>query len=144
MAVKICLDIQRPVEEVFAFMANPAYLPFYDNSFLEVKQISGESIDEGAKFQLTGSQFGIRMTVILEITAYDPDNHYALMVHSGPFPVKTHYTLVSLGNATQVNGKREPIPNGIWQWLTPLMSIPARSKFKAELKSLKNYLEQGS
>ena len=144
MAVKICLDIQRPVEDVFPFMANQANLPFYDKSFLEVKQISGESIDEGAKFQLIGSQFGIRMTVTLEITAYEPNNHFALMVYSGPFPVETHYTFVSEDHTTQIIGKREPQPDGVWKVLIPLISIPARKKFKGELNSLKNYLEQDS
>lgn len=144
MGVKICIDIQRPVEEVFAFASNVANLPLYDKGIREVKKITESPIDAGTTFHLIASQFGIRMIVVLVVTAYEPSHHFVFRVNSGPFPVETHYSLVSHGSSTQMSGEREPQTRGIWKWLIPLISIPARQKFEAELNSLKNYLETHS
>lgn len=141
MGVKICIDIQRPVEEVFAFASNVANLPLYEKGIREVKKITEGPIGDGTTFHLITNQIGIRMTGVLVLIAYEPSHHFAFRVNSGPFPVETRYTLASLKSGTQVIGEREPQTRGIWKWLIPLISIPARQKFEAELNSLKNYLE---
>ena len=83
----------------------------------------------------------MQMTVDLEITGYKPTQYFSFRVNSGPFPVEIHYTSASRGNTTEVIGRREPQPNGIWKVLTPIFSIPARRKFEGELHNLKGYLE---
>lgn len=144
MGVKISIDLQRPVEEVFDFAANAANLPLYDKNIREVKKITEGPIGVGTTFHLIASQFGFHTIVVQEFTVYEPSHHFAFLVNSGPFPVETHYTLESHANGTRVSGEREPQPRGIWKWLIPLISIPARQKFAAELNSLKNYLEANS
>jgi hypothetical protein len=129
------------VEEVFAFASNIANFPLYDKGVREVKKTTEGPIGVGTKYHF---QFGIRMGVFQVFTAHEPNGHFAFRVNSGLFPVETHYTFASLGNGTQLCGGREPQPRGIWIWLIPLISIPARQKFEAELNSLKNYLETHS
>jgi len=142
--LEICIEIQRPVEEVFAFASNVANLPLYDKGIRDVKKITEGPIDAGTTFHLIASQFGIRMIVVLVFTAYEPSHHFVFRVNSGPFPVETHYSLVSHGSGTQMRCERELQPSGIWRWLIPLMSIPAGKKFERELNSLKKYVEQDS
>ena len=39
MGVKVCVDIQRPVEDVFAFASNSSNLPLYDKYILEARRL---------------------------------------------------------------------------------------------------------
>ena len=141
MGVKNCVEIQRPVEGVFFFASNATNLPLYDKSIREVKKIADGPIDIGTKFNLIASQFGMRLDVVQTITAFEPSHHFAYRVDTGPFPIETHFTLESLANGTLLCGEREPQPGGFWKLLVPLISIPARKKFEAELNELKDYLD---
>jgi hypothetical protein len=141
VGVKISIDIQRPVEDVFAFASNSSNLPLYDEYITEVEKISEGPIGMGTKFHLNSNQFGLRSIVVQEFIVYKPSRYFAFRIDSGPFPVETHYALESHANGTLVIGEREPQPQGIWNWLIPLISIPAKKKFETELNNLKYYLE---
>ena len=144
MGITAGVDIQRPLETVFAFASDVSNLPLYDKNIHEAKKLIEGSIGVGTTYQLIARPFGIRMVVVLELTGHEPHTHFAFKVISGPFPVETHYTFTSLGHGTQVSGAREPQPGGFWKWMTPLITSPARKKLETELNSLKAYLEAHS
>jgi hypothetical protein len=143
MGIEHNIDIHRSVDKVFAFVSNPANLPQYEDNIVDVKQITPEKTGVGTIYQLFAVQFGRKMTVDLEISAYKPNDNYAIRVTGGSFPVETHYSFVSQDNTTVVIGKRTPLPSGIWKVLLALISIPARKKLMSELNNLKVYLEKG-
>jgi hypothetical protein len=144
MGIEQKVQIQKPVGEVFSTVSNPANLPHYDDNIIEVKPSTQGVIGVGKTYQLFATQYGRRMVVDLEITAFEPNNQFALIVNSRPFLVQTHYTFVGENQNTTIIGKRVPHPEGIWRVLLPLISIPANKKFEGELNNLKNYLEQDS
>ena len=141
MGVKICVDIQRPVEDVFAFASNSSNLPLYDKYILEAKKVTDGPLGVGTIFHLNTNQFGLRMIIIQEFIVYEPSRYFAFRVDSRKFPVESHYVLESHANSTLVTGEREPEPRGIWKLLIPLVSITAKKKFETEIYNLKHYLE---
>jgi hypothetical protein len=141
MAVRICFNIQQSLEKVFSTVSNPTNLPYYDDNIIEVKPATQTEISAGTTYQLVAVQFGKRLVVNLEIISYEPYLDFAYLVFGGPFPVETHYSLLSQENNTKILARREPQPKGFWKVLMPIMSIPARKKFADELNNLKNYLE---
>jgi len=140
MGIEQCGDIQRPIGEVFSFASNAANLHHFDNKIVEVMPITQGLTVEGTIYQLVTVQFGKRMTVDLSITAYEPNQIFAFRVNSGPVQMETHYTFVGEYDNTKIIGKSLPHPEGIWKVIVPMISIPARKKFKNELNSLKQYL----
>ena len=104
MPIRICIEIQRPVKEVFVFISNTTNLPIYDKTILDVKKITEGPIGVGTTYHLTTNQFGIQMDVRQVLTAYEPSRHFTYRVDSGPFPVETHYTLESHEVGTKVCG----------------------------------------
>ena len=141
MIIEHKVEILRPLEDVFSIASNPGNLSHYDSSIVEVERATLGEIGVGMRYQLVAVQFGKRMNVDLEITAYEPNQNFAFRINSGPFPVETHYAFLSQDNTTIIIGRREPQPNGIWIVLVPLMSVPARRKFASELNKLKIYME---
>lgn len=144
MGITAGVDIQCPLETVFAFASDVSNLPLYDQGIHEAKKMTEGLLGVGTIYQLIARPFGIRMVVVLEFTAYEPNIQFAFKVISEPFPVETHYTFTNLGHGTQVRGVREPQPGGFWKWMTPLITSPARKKFETELNRLKAYLEAHS
>jgi hypothetical protein len=141
MGVRIQINIQRPIGDVFAFASDVANLPLHDKGILEIKKITDGPIGVGTTFNLTTRQLGMRLNVVLMFTSYEPNRHFSYKVISGPFPVITHYTLTDLENGSQLTAERVPQPHGLWKLMLPLATIPARQKLFAELKNLKDYLE---
>jgi hypothetical protein len=142
MEISLSLDIQRPIGDVFAFASDVTNLPLYDKGILEVTKISNGSSETGATFHLLARQLGLRMKVVLVFTSNEPNRQFSYQVISGPFPVETHFNFVNHENGTRLTGKRVPKARGLWKFLLPLATIPARQKFYAELKGLKDYLEK--
>ena len=121
MGIEYEVRILRPVEAMFTIASNPSNLPRYDTNIIEVKPINQEEIGVGMEYQVVAFQFGRRMTVDLEIIAYESNNEYAFRVNSGTFPVETQYKFVSQGHSTKIIGERKPQPGGIWKVLVLLM-----------------------
>jgi hypothetical protein len=142
MEISISLDIQRPIEDAFAFASDVTNLPLYEKSILEVTKISNGSSGSGTKFQLLARQLGLRMKVVLVFTSNEPNRQFSYQVISGPFPVETHISFANHENGTRLTGKRVPKPRGLWKLLLPLAAMPARQKFYSELYSMKDYLEK--
>jgi ligand-binding SRPBCC domain-containing protein len=141
MEIDLCFDIQRPIEDVFAFALDVTNLPLYEKSILEVKKISNGPIGMGTTFHLVARQLGVRMKVVLVFTSNEPYRQFSYQVDSGPFPVETHYSFENHENGTHLTGRRVPKARGVWKLLLPLAKIPARRKFFTELNGLKDYLE---
>ena len=141
MGVRIQIDIQRTIGDVFAFTSDVANLPLHDKGILEVKKITDGPIGVGTTFNLITRYLGIHLTAVLVFTVYEPNGRFSFKVISEPFPVETHYIFTSLDSGTRVRIEREPQPRGVWKWLIPLVKIPARQKLYIELNGLKDYLE---
>lgn len=62
----------------------------------------------GMTYQLVAVQFVKQIIVDLEIISYEPYLEYALLVFGEPFPVETHYRLVSQDINTKILARREP------------------------------------
>lgn len=141
MDIRVVKEIHRPIKDVFRLISDVMKLPTYDKAIRDVKQITPDSIGVGSIFHLIGVQIGFRMVAELEITTYEPNQRFGFRVNSKPFPVMTDYMLTFKDGATQISGVREPKASGFWNWLMPVISIPARFKFETELERLKSYLE---
>lgn len=129
---------------MFAFASDPRNLPLYEKGILSAKMVTEGQVEAGTTFQLVARQLGMRMIATMIITTYEPDQYFSWKVISGPFPVETHYALHGLEEGTSIRAVREPQPRGMWTWLIPLVTSPARKKLLAELQGLKDYLETDS
>jgi uncharacterized protein YndB with AHSA1/START domain len=146
MRVEESVEIDRPPEEVFDYVANPENLPEWSGIVLEVqKEVQGE-LREGERFTTVAKFLGRRFETPMEVTVHDPPRRHTDRSTGGPFPQE--YTFILEGTAgggtrlTQV-AEGEP-PGGFFRLVGPLLQRAGSRQFRADLATLKDILEAAS
>ena len=139
--IEINLVINRPVEEVFAFISNPENLPRWRAGTLDIKRNSSEPFGMGSvvggRFTFLGRPFDGN----LEIIAHEPHRRYGTRLTEGPFPLEARYTLEPAGNGTDLTLVIEGEPGGFFKLAEPLVVSLAKRSYEADLNNLKEMLE---
>ncbi len=78
------VDIARPLEEVFAFVANSANDALWGSNLVEVTKISPGPIGVSSRFRYTARFAGRQFELVREITEYEPNRRQAVKTISGP------------------------------------------------------------
>jgi uncharacterized membrane protein len=135
--------INRPVEAVFAFVANFENHPKWESNFVEVKRVSPEPITVGTIYECFLRVPGQRVTSRIEITEFTPNQ---LISFRGDRPASAKpvgsITFASLGNATKVTTRPRPEMGGVFKLVEPLMEGYIKRSNAKHLDRLKALLEQ--
>lgn len=138
---EINLIINRPIEEVFAFISNPENLPRWRAATLEVKRISSEPLGVGSLARGRFTFLGRPFEGNLEIIAREPHRSYATRMTEGPFPLEARYTLKPVDCATQLTLLVQGEPGGFFKLAEPLVVSMAKRSYESDLHNLKEMLE---
>jgi len=139
--IEIKLVIDRPVEEVFAFVSNSENLPRWRSSSLEVKKTSEGPFGVGSTFKSRFTFLGRQFDSEVVVTAHEPNRVYMSKMAEGPFPLETRYLLEAVGNGTHVTFVAEGEPGGFFKLAEPLVVSMAKRAFTTDLQNLKEMLE---
>src|SRR5215813_14235333 len=90
--LEISTMINRPVEEVFAFVSNPENYPKWVSGSSDVTITSTGPIGVGTTFRSAFTFLGRRIEGEVEFTEYEPNRSYAQKTTSGPLPVESRVT----------------------------------------------------
>jgi uncharacterized protein YndB with AHSA1/START domain len=138
---EINLVINRPIEEVFAFISNPENQPRWRAATLEITRVSSEPLDVGSIVKGRFSFLGRPFEGNLEIIARDPHQSYATRMTEGPFPLEARYTLKPVEGATQLTLLVQGEPGGFFRLAEPLVVSLAKRSYESDLHNLKEMLE---
>jgi uncharacterized protein YndB with AHSA1/START domain len=139
--IEINLVINRPVEEVFAFVSNSENLPRWRSTSLEVKKTSEGPIGVGSTFRGRFTFLGRQFDGNVVVTAHEVNRVFVSKIAEGPFPLETGYTLEPVENGTHVAFVVEGAPGGFFKFAEPLVVSMARRAYEADLHNLKDMLE---
>ena len=138
------VEINRPPQEVFDYVANRENLPEWSTPILEVrKQTQGPLAEEGARYTTVAKFFGRRVETPFEVTVHDPSRRHTDTSRGGPFSQEyTHIFEEVEGGRTRSTGVSdgEP-PRGFFKLAGPLLEMASRRQLKADLETLKDLLE---
>jgi uncharacterized protein YndB with AHSA1/START domain len=140
-AFEINLVINRPIEEVFAFISNPENLPRWRTATLEIKRVSPEPLDVGSTVKARFTFLGRPFEGNLEIVAREPHQSYATRMVDGPFPLEARYTLEPADGGTQLTLIVQGEPGGFFKLAEPLVVSLAKRSYESDLLNLKEMLE---
>jgi uncharacterized protein YndB with AHSA1/START domain len=87
--IEITLVINRPIEEVFAFVSNSENLRRWRSTSLEVKKTSEGPLGVGGTFRGRFTFLGRQFDGNVVVTAHEPNRAYASNMAEGPFPLET-------------------------------------------------------
>jgi carbon monoxide dehydrogenase subunit G len=138
---EINLVINRPIEEVFAFISNPENLLRWRAGTLDIKKDSSAPLGVGSvvrgRFTFLGRPFDGNLKIIL----HEPHRRYGTRLVEGPFPLEARYTLEPAGNGTDLTLVIEGEPGGFFKLAEPLLVSLAKRSYEADLNNLKEMLE---
>ena len=85
MRVEESIEIRRPLNEVFDYVANPENLPEWSSLAIEVKN-APEPLNEGDTFTTVGKFLGRRFETPFERASYEPNRRYTDRAAGAPIP----------------------------------------------------------
>ena len=139
--IETTVEINRPVEEVFAYASDPSKLPEW-NSIVQEATASEIPLRVGTKVTAKARFLGRHMEVHSEVTEYIPNQKF---VQKGdkPFPTTITLQCESAGEGTRLTQVGEFEPGGFFKLGEPILARITQKQFQAQIETLKELLEAG-
>jgi len=136
---EVSVQINRPIEEVFAFLADPAKLPEW-NAIVEESRPEETPIRVGTKIQQRAKFLGRRIDSTAEVVEYETNKRFATRADK-PFPVMISNRFESGAGGTKVVANFEGEPGGFFKFGETILTRIATKQFQAQLETAKEILE---
>ena len=140
----VSVTIARPIEEVFAFIADARNRPQWDESVDSEELTSPEPIGVGSTVRTKLRSMGRDYEIDWEIIEHQAPSRQRIVSTSGPFPTTLVYGLESNGDSTQVDFSVTGNPGGALRLVQPLIARNTQSNLDKGFARLKRLLETGS
>jgi hypothetical protein len=143
MRVEENIEIARPLDEVFDYVADVGNYPEWMDHTLEVrKDTLGPPQEESDGFIVAIKSVGRRFETPYVRTAYEPNRQYTDRAVGGPIPDQQwDYTFEEISVGTRLTRAVEAEPGGILKLLEPLQKRAVKRQLGKDLETLKNLLE---
>lgn len=135
--------IDRPMQDVFAFVANPNNMPKWNSAVVSLEQITPGAVGVGTKFKNVGEMMGRRIEGEMQVTAYEPDSKCGFQVNAGPMQVNLTLAFKPVGTGTKVSLNAQGNPAGIFKIAEGVMAGRVKTMMEENLARLKSVLEKG-
>ncbi len=137
------VTIQRPAEEVFAFLADFENIPKWNYAIEETHKASAGPVGVSTRYRQTRS-VPSRSTESFEVTVFEPARRLAMHGQIGPFQATISYQLEARAGATRLVNNVEFDPSQATLRLTaPLATPKIKATVAQNLGKLRLVLEDG-
>ena len=110
------VDINRPIETVFAFIADGEKCPQWRSGILDIRRVSGEGV--GTKYtQSVSGPMGRRVAADFEITVFEPNRRIEFQTTAGPVRPHGRYDFETVSGGTRLTFSLEAEIKGITKLL---------------------------
>ena len=135
------LTIERPVEEVFSFLADFENVPRWNYAIVATRKTSPGPVGVGTTYSQTRS-VPRRSQEGFEVTVFEPVHRLAIRGRIGPFEATMRYLLQPGDGGTQLTNQVELEPaSGPLRLVAPVAVPRVRTAVAANLETLKRILE---
>jgi uncharacterized protein YndB with AHSA1/START domain len=142
ITTRVTVDIDRPVDEVFAFVADPANFPSWAGALVkESRQTSAGPVGVGTTFTQVNMLMGRRFVSEMRVVTHDPPYRYEYVTTAGPIRFAGHYTFAPTGSGTRFTSVDQSQISGWLRYLQPLLQPFAQHQIKVNLSKLKAVIE---
>lgn len=142
--IEVTETVERPVEDVWAFVTDLGAMPEWFASTQEVELLTDGGLRKGARVRSVDRFLGRSMEFVSEITEYDPPSRLGLEVVEGSFQGHEHIDLQPEGDSTRVtmSAEGEAGFGGVFgKLLDPVVTAAFRREAQSDLGRLKDILE---
>lgn len=133
--------ITRPVQEVFAFLADFENIPAWNYAIEQTTKTSPGPAGAGATYRQTRT-LPRRSQEDFEVTVFEPPSRLAIEGQFGPFHATTSYLLEPAASGTRLTNTIELEPSSaLLRLISPLAVPKVKEAVARNLNSLKQLLE---
>lgn len=140
--VELSTDINRPAEEVFAYVTDPANDAKRQEGVIESRPVSDGPLSAGSKIRDVRKFLGRKIESEMEVTEYIPNTFRSLKVASGLLPFEIGQTFHPAGEGTRIDIVAEGEPAGVFKLASGAFKKQLESQLAADSKRLKEALEE--
>jgi uncharacterized membrane protein len=137
------VEIDRPVNDVFAYVTDPTRLPEWQATALEGR-LDSQEMGKGARIVEIRKFLGRHIESTMDVTAYEPDQRFDVEVTSGPVHYRASQTFEGSDGGTRLHLVFEGDPAGFFRVADPLVENQLRRQVEDDFRTLKLVLELGS
>lgn len=135
------ITINRPVEEVFAYVGDLQNGPQWQSGLLEVRRTTEGKLGIGTQFTSVRKFMGQKMESGIEFTAYEPNKKIAFKSISGSSLFEELFLFESTAEGTRLTTRLELQTSGLMGLAEPLIASGVRREMDANFGDLKDMLE---
>ena len=137
-AVRFDLEvtIERPVEDVFAYVSDVAHLPEWQES-----AVAASWIEPGARFRERRTFLGRTAELELEVTSNERDRRFDVKSVSGPVRFEILHAFEAVAGGTVLRVTAEAAIGGALRFAAAMAKKQAERQFRSDLERLKEVLE---
>jgi len=136
--------IERPLEEVWAYVMEPANDPVWQAMVTEVRREPGVPVEVGTEIEEVLQFLGRKFDVTLEVTELEPGKFSSVRAAKGPVPMTGSYVFESSGGGTRFSMVGETDAHGLFKIGEPVFARMARREWAHSCETLKDLLEAGA
>ena len=136
---EVAVEINRPVDEVFAYMTDPTKTPEW-NSIVEEARPSETPVRRGTTISTRARFLGRKLELPFEVVEHIPDKTFVQRTDK-PFPFTLTTVFEAAGKGTRVKQVFEGEPGGFFKVGEPILARIAKKQNQALLDTVKELLE---
>ena len=136
---EVAVEINRPIDEVFAYMTDLTKMPEW-NSLVEEVRSSETPVRRGTTISTRARFLGRKIESTLEVVEHVPNKTFAQRTDK-PFPFTITNVFEAAGKATRVKAVFEGEPGGFFKVGEPILARIAKKQFQVQLDTVKELLE---
>jgi uncharacterized protein YndB with AHSA1/START domain len=127
------LNIDRPVEDVFAALVNLGRIPDWNLSEVSAECANGESLGIGSRVVYVGKFLGRTDKSEAEVTELAPSTTYSSTTVSGPFQLDVSNSLETVDGVTRLTSDYRGESRGFFKLAEPVMVRVTKNLFETSM-----------
>jgi polyketide cyclase/dehydrase/lipid transport protein len=137
------ITIERPVDEVFDFVADERNEPRYNPRMTRADKMSPGPIGAGTRYKAQLMTRGRRIEMTIETTGYDRPRRLASSTWLAAMTVHGALTFEPIPGGTLMHWSWDLEPQGLMKLMSPLIASQGRRQEKEVWTGLKQLMESG-
>jgi uncharacterized protein YndB with AHSA1/START domain len=135
------ITINRPVEEVFAYVSDLPSGPEWQPGLVEVRRITAGPNGVGTQFSGVRKFMGRKMESVIEYTTYEPNKKLVFKSISGNSPLVQSFLFEPTAAGTKLTARLELQTSSLMGLAKPLIASSLKRDVDTNYDILKNLLE---
>jgi uncharacterized protein YndB with AHSA1/START domain len=135
--------INRPIEEVASYVADPSKAPEWYANISSAEWQTPPPLQRGSRIAFVARWMGRRLAYTYEVIDFVPNERLVMRTAEGPFPMETTYAWQALEDGkTRMAIRNRGEPSGFSKVAAPVMAATIRRANEKDLQHLRSILER--